>query len=80
MVTKEMYSKFSTYLVGQNLQHSVTKKAIVKNGTMIQYISGVFNVIRKKYPHLSVWREDEVVMNQMGDLEVLQHISVLQLQ
>ncbi len=31
MVTKVMFSKFSTYLVGRNLQHSVTKKKIVKN-------------------------------------------------
>lgn len=52
-VTEDVISKFDIYLVGRNLQHSVTKKAIIKNGTMLQYMSGVFNLMkRKKYLNL----------------------------
>lgn len=34
-------------------------------GTMVQYLSGVFNYYKNKFPNLSLWTED-VVMNTNG--------------
>ena len=37
-------------------------------GTILQYVSGVFNVLKKDFPHLPLWKEDLVSTGNSREL------------
>lgn len=63
-ITSEMFKQFSAYLLHlkrENENH-------YSLGTVWQYLSGVYNALKRDHPNLSLWTEDLVSSGSRGDM------------